>query len=234
MEVASRLSIAHHRLMLPSSNAPSPQLHAVVEAEVDENCDWIRYPPKPWPRYIRLWAQTEPEAVALVVGTLATWGRDAEAWSAQALEKEFPSAVPGGIAAVDGETLIGPSCCCGLEDWRQWLEVLATGRSPWMGHDPTPFVKIQADQVCIWADGGFGGTPRTSVDFSVSGFEAAIGQAARDLAEFEVPLREWLDSHAPKYAESLARQFREQFISSEETPAPKQDNSTLFVFKRKT
>jgi hypothetical protein len=44
---------------------------------------------------VRLWRETEPEAVALVVGTLVTWGRESTQWSVEALGREFPSGVPG-------------------------------------------------------------------------------------------------------------------------------------------
>ena len=150
----------------------------------------------------------------MVVGTLATWGRESTQWSVEALKREFPGAIPGGFAAVDQGKLIGPSCCCGLETWQEWLDVLTTRRSPWMGHDPAPFVEVQGDWVSIWADGGLGGSDRggSPIAFSPSGFEKALQQAARDLSEFEAPLRKWLGFHAPRHEDSVAGQFRERFI----------------------
>ncbi len=135
------------------STASSPQPHAVVQVEVDEGCDRIQLPRKPWPRYVRLWRETEPEAVALVVGTLATWGRESTHWSVEALEREFPGGVPGGFAALDQGKLIGPSCCCGLETWQEWLDILTTHRTPWIGHDPAPFsgsACMQRDTRTVW------------------------------------------------------------------------------------
>lgn len=192
----------------------SPQLHAVVLVEVDEGCDRIQLPRKPWPRYVRLSPETKPEAVSLVVGTLATWGRENTEWSVEALEREFPGAVPGGFAAVDQERFIGPSCCCGLETWKEWLDVLTTRRSPWMGHNPAPFVEIREDRVNIWADGGLGGNSAggSPIAFSALEFETAVRQAAKDLSEFEEALRKWLRVHAPRHEHGVAGKFRERFI----------------------
>ena len=136
--------------------ASTPQFHAAVQVEVDEEWNPIQLPKKPWPRYVRLCRETESEAVALVVGTLLTWGRESTQWSVEALEREFPGGVPGGFAAMEHGRFIGPSCCCGLETWQEWLDVLTIGRSPWMGHGPAPFVEILGDRVSIWADGGLG------------------------------------------------------------------------------
>ncbi|MFF7580554.1 hypothetical protein ACFZBE_37195 [Streptomyces sp. NPDC008061] len=44
---------------------------------------------------------------------------------------------PGGlrIRRTDIGVTVSPGCFCGLEDWREWLDVL-TGETPWLGHDP--------------------------------------------------------------------------------------------------
>jgi hypothetical protein len=92
--------------------------------------------------------------------------------------------------------------------------VLHTRRSPWMGHDPSPFVEIREDRVNIWADGGLGGNSRSGapIAFSPQEFETALMQAANELSEFEEPLRRWLAFHAPRHEHSLAAMFRERFI----------------------
>ena len=201
--------------MLNDMNAVSAsQLHAVVQVEVDEEWSQIQLPKRPWPLYVRLWGNAEPEAVALVVGTLVTWGRESTQWFIEALANEFPAGVPGGFAVTDGERLIGPSCCCGLETWHEWLDALTTRQSPWMGHDPAPFVEFQEERVSIWADGDQGGSSRNGspITFSASAFDTAVKQAARELSEFEEPLRRWLSVHAPRYEDNVAAQFRERFI----------------------
>lgn len=65
--------------------------------------------------------------------------------------------VPGGLLARDTETgvSIPPSCCCGLEDWREWVSV-PRGGQPWLGHSPTPWIEHLDGAVRIWPDGGMG------------------------------------------------------------------------------
>ncbi|SEM63848.1 hypothetical protein [Nonomuraea pusilla] len=46
---------------------------------------------------------------------------------------------PGGLRFRDINTgvSIAPGCCFGLENWRDWWDVVR-GQEPWLGHDPTP------------------------------------------------------------------------------------------------
>ncbi|GAA2983877.1 MULTISPECIES: hypothetical protein [Streptomyces] len=42
---------------------------------------------------------------------------------------------PGGLCVRDirNNVTVRPGCCCGLEDWREWLDV-ADGETLWLGH----------------------------------------------------------------------------------------------------
>ncbi len=90
----------------------------------------------------------------LVLGTYGQGGTEPK--SLRALASQPPDVAPGGIAASGGRTTIYPSCCCGLEDWRSWLALFEDGPSPWLGHDPAPWVERSGDGFTIWADGGLG------------------------------------------------------------------------------
>ncbi|MEV1319926.1 hypothetical protein AB0J14_28045 [Micromonospora arborensis] len=61
----------------------------------------------------------------------------------------------GGLQVRDSTigTVVTPGCCAGLEDWRDWAQVLI-GDSPWLGHDPGPEVEIVGDGLRVWQDGG--------------------------------------------------------------------------------
>jgi len=66
--------------------------------------------------------------------------------------------ISGGVAVFAGEQEpLYPSCCCGLESWREWFDSLTTGASPWWGHDPTPWLDIKDNVVNVWKDGGLSG-----------------------------------------------------------------------------
>ncbi len=64
--------------------------------------------------------------------------------------------VAGGLRLFDTvtEVTVVPGCCAGLEDWRDWGQVL-TGSPPWLGHDPWPVVEIdETDHLRVRQDGG--------------------------------------------------------------------------------
>src|SRR5262249_51969617 len=126
----------------------------------------------------------------------------------------FPAVLPGGFAVVDQARVIAPSCCCGLEAWNEWLDVLQTGCSPWMGHDPAPLVEVLDDRVNVWSDGGLGNRPdEDPIVFTRHEFAEAVRERATDLAKFEEPFLSWLGAHAAGYGKGLANQFRTSFIS---------------------
>ncbi|MFJ3921975.1 hypothetical protein [Streptomyces sp. NPDC090022] len=65
---------------------------------------------------------------------------------------------PGGVRLRDVATgaVIPPSCCFGLESWREWA-ALAQGEEPvWLGHGPVPeleftgeLVRVSHGEVCV-------------------------------------------------------------------------------------
>lgn len=61
-------------------------------------------------------------------------------------------AIRGGIAFEDKDKVILPSCCCGLENWRDVLEAVLSKKSVWLGHDPFPSVEYVDNTVRIWSD----------------------------------------------------------------------------------
>jgi hypothetical protein len=194
-----------------------PQIHAVVEVAVDDEKTWVNLPPKPWPSFIRLSGQSTANEVAFLVGTLSSYGTSNQtpAKSPEELVRTFPKILPGGFASVDDTQTIYPSCCSGLENWSDWLDVLSSGESPWMGHDPAPFIELVDGRVHIWADGGLGDKPASvaSVVFTIAQFESALRRAVADLEEFTIPLCAWLQNHAPQQASLIGKKFKHAFVT---------------------
>ncbi|GAA2460250.1 hypothetical protein GCM10010405_50710 [Streptomyces macrosporus] len=62
---------------------------------------------------------------------------------------------PGGLRIhhTDIDVTVSPGCCCGLEDWREWLDI-TNGDTPWLGHDPSPRVEHADPVVRLWPHGG--------------------------------------------------------------------------------
>ncbi|MEU4556718.1 hypothetical protein [Micromonospora violae] len=122
--------------------------------------------PPPWPvaamapgSWLVLNAGCADDQVGLFVAALAgrievqpPGGRD-EVVNAL-LAEEFLIAA-GGLQVRDRTigTVVMPGCCAGLEDWRDWAQVLI-GDSPWLGHDPGPEVEVVSDDLRVWQDGG--------------------------------------------------------------------------------
>ena len=189
----------------------SPAIHAVVEVAIREECVWSAPPERPWPEFVRLWHATSGAHVSLVVGTLSSYG--AEAKSSEQLVEEFPDVLPGGLAVVTSDVEIMPSCCCGLEHWREWEQVLATGQSPWTGHDPAPLVERTRDGVLVWSDGGMGPKPsERPIAFTTEEFSKALRDATNDLHEFLHPLQQWLEVHTPEQASKIVDLFKGTFL----------------------
>lgn len=134
------------------------EMKAVVEVP-GSDAGW------PWPvasvpagAWLALDAGCTPEEVGLFVATLAhpldvepAAGR--EEVVATLLAEEC-LVVPGGLRLLDTHTgtAVVPGCCSGLEDWREWTQVL-TGGSVWLGHDPGPEVEVVAGELHVWQDG---------------------------------------------------------------------------------
>jgi hypothetical protein len=124
--------------------------------------------------------------------------------------------VPGGLLVRDRATgfEIGPGCCAGLEDWRAWEDVLASGESPWLGHDPSPFIeRIDAVSFRLWADGGLGDPvgERQAIDMSRSDLESGLAAVERHLRAYSDVLAAFVARADPSSAEAMVSQFQRSF-----------------------
>src|SRR5579859_4713922 len=135
---------------------PSPHLHALIESPLEAPAFLGPLCPRPWPRFIRLCGETSDDDVGLVVAQLGVYGHGGAARTDfGALIGGFPRVAPGGLAAIDERQQIEPSCCSGLEGWREWHQLLTTpDQSPWMGHDPAPWIERSGTDFLVWPDGG--------------------------------------------------------------------------------
>ena len=59
----------------------------------------------------------------------------------------------GGLLVRDTTTgvVIEPGCCCGLEDWRDWQDLL-DGGAVWLGHSPDPKLDVVDGIARMWPD----------------------------------------------------------------------------------
>ncbi|MCP2732383.1 hypothetical protein [Limnofasciculus baicalensis] len=120
--------------------------------------------------------------------------------------------LPGGIQVreVSGK-VISPSCCCGLEGWREWLRFLQTGTSPWLGHSPTAWVERVDNLVRVYSSEATGGF---HIDFEYYKFKAKLRQVRQDLSDFLLIIEIWAAGLEFPEPQKLSRKFDECFSIS--------------------
>ena len=110
------------------------QIKAVVEAPYYQGkYPWNTSPIKAF-SWIRLSGEMTYEEIGLVFAQLAQYnGLDLSGETQSILKRLLDTeslVLPGGLQVVLGDKSISPSCCCGLETWREWQKFLKTGDSP--------------------------------------------------------------------------------------------------------
>ncbi|MFD6531254.1 hypothetical protein [Streptomyces sp. NPDC060184] len=113
---------------------------------------------------------------------------------------------PGGLRVHDTRTdaTVDPGCCCGLEDWRAWLDV-ADGGTVWLGHDPSPRLEHADGVVRLWQDGADTGNalPGQLVEITVGEIPALLRTVREGLQGFLALTEQWAERHVPSLAAEL-------------------------------
>ncbi len=121
---------------------------------------------------------------------------------------------PGGLRVrdTDTEAEIPPGCCCGLESWREWRNLLR-GEPVWLGHDPDTELVRTAAGVRLRQE-----THRTpppiranEVEIPLDDLPALLTSAHLNLQEFLHLVRRWADETVPGAADRLVAVLDENF-----------------------
>lgn len=118
----------------------------------------------------------------------------------------------------DSGRRITPTCCCGLEDWRDWFHFLETGNSPFLGHNPTQWIERSEDVIRVWSAGLSEGA-EYFIPFGVEEYRELLRQVENDLKDFLGRLREWAVQTDSQRAERFVARFDKMFEIS--TPGSK-------------
>jgi hypothetical protein len=122
-----------------------------------------------------------------------------------------PLFAAGGLRVTDsvvGATLV-PGCCAGLEDWREWFDVVGADRDGGrgFGHDPSPMAERVGDTVRLTVDADRDDSP--VIEVPVAELRLLLAGAERDLAAFLQLAADWaaaqLPGHAGPVTAALAR-----------------------------
>lgn len=130
---------------------------------------------------------------------------------------------PGGlrIRRTDIDVKAPPGCDCGLEDWREWLDVL-TGETPWLGHDPSPRIEHADKLIRLWADGGEEATKAPSVrpvEIPVGDLVGILYSVRDAMHGFLSLTKQWATCHVPSLAMDLATKLDEDLAISAPLPS---------------
>ncbi|MGW1468283.1 hypothetical protein ACWCPT_28505 [Streptomyces sp. NPDC002308] len=134
---------------------------------------------------------------------------------------------PGGLSIHDTRTdvTVRPGCCCGLEDWREWLDV-ADGGTVWLGHDPSPRFEHADEVVRLWQDGGDAGKAPSGqpVEIAVGELPALLRTVREELRGFLALTEQWAAHLVPALAGELVARLDEGLaIGAPLAGAPGQD-----------
>ncbi|MFF6777966.1 hypothetical protein ACFY8W_31060 [Streptomyces sp. NPDC012637] len=112
--------------------------------------------------------------------------------------------VSGGLRITDtatGTTLL-PGCCNGLDERRDWLEVVdGTGWASF-GHDPSPLAERDGEVVRLTVDAEHDNSPVMEVP--VTDLRRLLAGAEQDLIDFLQLAAVWAARHMPAYAAPVA------------------------------
>ena len=111
--------------------------------------------------------------------------------------------LPGGLMVIKGDYIIEPSCCCGLEDWREWYWALEGDGSPWLGHDPSPAAEPLPSGVLLHTDMDNEAEDET-LPITYEELAAALEKAEETFNEFSLRLETWLTEISGTEGRALA------------------------------
>jgi hypothetical protein len=106
----------------------------------------------------------------------------------------------GGLRVTDSATgvVFLPGCCNGLEDWREWHQVLDGNGQVWFGHDPDPRAERLGEAVRLTVDAEQNDSP--VIELPAADFRRLLAGAEHDLTDFLALAADWAAQHLPRHA----------------------------------
>ena len=155
--------------------------------------------------------------VGTVVAALCTYNRFGYLDSEKAEVSDSPEVILREVVGSDGfvvggglevcrttDVVLTPSCCCGLETWREWIAFAEGGPAPWSGHDPDPYIeRLPSGLLAI----GYAADRENALQTSPSELREALRLAELDLCGFLHLLERWASVTAPSTASAFANAF---------------------------
>ena len=188
---------------------PQKKIEVVVEMQPFEGeLPWAVASVADW-SFLRLFSGVTDEDVGSVILTACSYNHHLEV-QRSAIEtlnafvaEDF--VLPGGLQfSKDEQVKVVPGCCCGLEDWREWLDV-PNGNTVWAGHDPSPGVEFVEGYIRVWQDEKADGVE--FIDFGVVEMRDLLEKIESDIKDFVVRLGKWANFAAPSLQNKIVEHF---------------------------
>ncbi|MEU3448758.1 hypothetical protein AB0H29_16265 [Streptomyces thermolilacinus] len=184
-------------------------MHPVLEAAAPDGFAlWPVAHVEPY-AFLRLSGELTPHEVGTALMSVAAYndpaaapGRPADPLGSflHGLLTAEDAQAPGGMRVTDSSTgaVFLPGCCNGLEEWRDWYEVLDGDGSACFGHDPDAYAERIGGTVRLAADTGRSDGP--VIEVPVSELRRLLEGAERDLAAFLALADGWTSRYLPGHA----------------------------------
>ncbi|MEU4386233.1 hypothetical protein [Promicromonospora sp. NPDC023805] len=117
--------------------------------------------------------------------------------------------VLGGVRITDTKSgaVLVPGCCSDLSGRFDLFESVADGTSdPWLGHSPSPDVRISGNKVRFVIDAER--TEEVAFEATLDEFRTALDSIEGDLLGFIATLEQWAPVHVPAQADDVVARFR--------------------------
>ena len=114
-------------------------------------------------------------------------------------------ALEGGLLFKSNNICISASCCSDFQDWINVVNNIKEKKSPWMGHDPSPWFEFDNRNITLWSDE----IDRQEINdldrlqFTQKEFTSQLLEAKEELNKFLQIVKQWSDINYPTDAERL-------------------------------
>lgn len=179
-------------------------------------------------RFLALSGQMPPAEVGTAMAVILSYNRLSvepvtDLTGAQ-LEQHLAEAealiAPGGLRFRDTTTnaQVAPGCCFGLENWRDWLDVMR-GQELWLGHSPAPRLEHDGQFIRLSPDDR-DDSPSLTIEINVNEIPGLLTSAQQQLSGFLNLAQQWTSRTTPQLTVPLIAALDEHLKINEALNTP--------------
>lgn len=126
-------------------------------------------------------------------------------------------ALVGGLSFKADDIHIGASCCADFQDWIDVVKNIKEKKSPWMGHDPSPWFEFDGDNTVLWSD-DIDEREINNLDyiqFTQQEFERQLIEAKEELKQFLKIVEQWSSENYSIDADKLTLGIKHYLLTKD-------------------